>query len=307
MAEQKAEGRTGLFALLKDAAAEWYADKTLRLGAALAYYAVFSLAPLLLLSIAVAGWVYGEEAARGQLVGHLEGVVGPMVAHAIQDSLGQAHVTGANPWAALIAIVTALIAAAGLFGQLQGALNDIWDVQSRGDRGWWALIKEQLMPFLMVLLCGALLLGLLVINSLLAAADQLFPRLADMPLWRSIDVPITFALFTLLVALIYKILPAVSLRWGQVWLGAVVTAVLLLLGNWLIGLYLSWSSVLSVYGAAGSLVVILLWVYYSSQVFLFGAELTHTYARRRGEAVAPKPHAEPLPPGARGRHAAANQ
>jgi membrane protein len=305
MAQTTAEKRGGLVALLKEAAWEWNEDKTLRLGAALAYYAVFSLAPLLLLSITVAGLVYGEAAASGQLFGHLEGVAGHDVARAIEESLGRAHVSGANTWAAIVAFVMALVAAAGLFGQLQDALNDIWDVEASKDRSWLQILKGRLMPFLMVLVCGALLFSLLLVNSLLTAADRYFPQFAYFRLWGGLDLAITLALVTLLNGIIYKILPDVSLRWKDVWIGAAVTAVLLILGNWLIGLYLGWSGVASVYGAAGSLVVILMWVYYSSQAFLFGAELTHTYALRSGSAPSPKPHAAPIPPASHGRHSAA--
>src|SRR5262249_19707068 len=156
-------------------------------GAALAYYAVFSLAPLLLLSISVAGFIYGAEAASGQLFEHLQSVAGPNVARALQDSLGQAHVTGETPWAALVALVMALVAAAGLFGQLQDALNDIWDVATRKDTTWLQMLKGRLMPFLMVLVCGVLLFGLLLINSLLGAADRLFLTLTHLRLWGGLD------------------------------------------------------------------------------------------------------------------------
>jgi membrane protein len=286
----------GLFSLLKEAAKDWHADKSFQLGAALAYYAVFSLAPLLLISISVAGLAYGEAAARGELVEQLEGAAGPMIARALEEGLSHVHLTESGVLATLLGIVMVLISATGVFGSLQDSLNTIWDVQPRKNRGRRDVIKDRLGPFLMVLLCGALLLGLLVINSLLAVMDEYVPR-SEIPgalyLWRGFDLGLTFALMTLMVALVYKVLPDVNLGWKDVWLGAVVTAGLLLVGNWLIGLYLRWSGRALIYGAAGSLVVLLLWVYYSSQVFLFGAELTHIYANRHGPPRQPKGHAEP--------------
>jgi membrane protein len=299
MAQTTASKGGELFSLLKEAAQEWQRDKTTRLGAALAYYAVFSLAPMMIVLISVAGLIYGEKAARGELVVQIQNAVGPTVAEAVQANLTYIHVSDAGTWAALIGVVMALFTASWVFAQLQDSLNTIWDVKARDDRSWLDVIRERAGPFLMVLVGGALLLSLMVLNSLLAAAQRMLPEFTvpgGTYLWRLFELTITLGVTTLLCALLYKVLPDVSLEWKDVWVGAVVTAVLFLIGNWLIGMYIRWSEMPAVYGAAGSLVVVLLWVYYSSQVFLFGAELTHTYAKRDRTPRVVKRCAEPLAP-----------
>jgi membrane protein len=304
MAQATATRHFQPWSLLRDAAREWFSNKTFTMGAALAYYAVFSLAPLLLISISTAGLIFGEEAARGELVQQMEAVTGPTVARAVEDTLRYAHVTGSGTLAVVIGFVVILVSSTGLFGQLQDSLNTIWHVQTRPGRGWGEMLKDRLMPFLMVLLSGALLMGMLLLNSLLSALDRFLPREfipGAATAWLALDWAVTLALATVVIALVYKVLPDVSLRWKDVWVGAAVTALLLLVGNWAIGLYLRWSGLATVYGAAGSVVVVLLWVYYSSQVFLFGAELTHTYATRDGSARSPRRNAQPCPLAAGGR------
>jgi membrane protein len=296
MAQEVSRARK-LFDLLKDAVREWNANRTFHMGAAMAFYAVFSLSPLLLLAVSVAGLIFGEEAARGEVVGQLEGAVGPNVARALEEGLRHVHLNYSGTLATLLALAALLSTATWVFSQLQDALNTIWKVKARADRTWLDVVKDRAAPFLMVFCCGALLLGLLVVNAMLAMVDRVVEP-AKIPgavyLWRSIDLGVTFALTTLLIALVYKVLPDVRLRWKDAFVGAAVTAILLLLGNWLIGLYLRWKAVDSAYGAAGSLVLILLWVYYSSQVFLFGAQLTHAYATRSGASPEPKQNAVPL-------------
>jgi membrane protein len=293
MAQEVSRGRE-LLGLLKDAVREWYSERTFQLGAAMAFYAVFSLSPLLLVTVSVAGMVFGEEAARGEVVGKLEGALGPTVARALEDGLKHAHLTHAGTWTTLLGLAVLLSTATWVFAQLQEALNTIWKVKARADRTWLDVIKDRAAPFLMVFCCGGLLVGLLVVNAMLAMVDRVLPP-SQIPgavyFWRSVNLGITFALTTALIALVYKVLPDVALRWKDVLIGAAVTALLLLVGNWLIGLYLRWKAVESVYGAAGSLVVILLWVYYSTQVFLFGAQLTHAYATRDGVGREPKQNA----------------
>jgi membrane protein len=283
--------------LLKEAGQEWYDDGTFRLGAALAYYAVFSMAPMLVIAIAVAGLFFGEQAAQGQLVEQLEAAVGPTVARALEDSLRYAHTSGSGVLATAISIGLLLFAASGLFVQLQDALNIIWKVKPKAGRGLMGVVRDRLASFLLVLVLGALLLALLVLNTVLAALDRFVPQ-DELPggalLWRLLNLGITFGFITLLCALTYRILPDVRIAWRDVGIGAALTALLFLLGNWLISQYLTRSSVASAYGAAGSLVVILLWVYYSSQIYLFGAEFTEVYARRNGRLAGPKENAEPV-------------
>jgi membrane protein len=286
-----------LFCVLRDAASSWYEHGMSRMGAALAYYAVFSIAPLLVLAISAAGLVFGEAAARGQVVQQLQDAVGPAVARAVEISLSNVHVTGSGGWGMVFGIATLLIGAACIFGQVQDALNTIWGVKARAGRGILGVLRDRLAPFLMVAVTGSLVLALLLLNLILASLGNFLSRFSlpeGFEKWWLIDLPITLAGMTLLFALVYKVLPDVSLQWRDVWTGAFVTALLFLVGNWLISRYLQWSNVASAYGAAGSLVLILVWVYYGSQVFLFGAEVTRAYALHRGGTREAKACAESL-------------
>ncbi len=279
-----------LLAVLRDAARAWYNDRTFELGAALAYYGVFAIAPMLVITLAVAGMVLGAEAAQGRLLAELEQNFNPVVARAIADTLGYVHLTQSGGIATLVGGIVLLFGIAGVFTQLQSALNDIWGVKLKPGLGFFAGLRTRLMPFLLVGLIALLLLGFLVVSTALAAISGYLPS-AELPggfsLLAILNWVLSLVLLTLMFAAIYKILPDVRFAWRVVWVGAIVTAGLFTLGNWLIGLYLGRSSVASAYGAAGSVVVVLLWVYYSSQVVLFGAELTEAYARRIGEPARP--------------------
>ena len=283
-----------LFGVVKEAAVAWSKGRTFEMGAALAYYAVFSMAPLLVITVAVAGMVLGAEAAEGRLVAELQQTLSPMVARAIAETLGYAHLTQSGWLATLIGAGVLLFGAVGVFTQLQSSLNEIWGVKAKPGLSWWVAIRMRLMSFLLVGVLGALLLASLAASTALAAVSAYLPS-AKLPggfsLLALLNAVASFALLTLLFALVYKLLPDVRFAWRVVWVGAVMTAVLFSAGNYLIGLYLGRSSVASAYGAAGSLVVLLLWVYYSSQVLLFGAELTEAYARRSGEPARPAAHA----------------
>jgi membrane protein len=290
--------------LLKETFCQWRRDNTSVMGAALAYRTAFALAPLAVVAVAIAGLVFGEQAARGQLSRQVQEAVGPTIAKAIEEIVRQTHDGGASTLATLVGVVVLLIGAAGLFAQLQTSLNTIWGVAPRPRRRFLEIIKDRLLPFLEVLIIGALLLLALAIETTLTVlARYLGPE--EIPggvyLWRAVDLIVSLGLLTLLFATLYKVLPDVCIDWGDVWVGAAVTAVLFSIGNYLIGLYLGYSSISSAYGAAGSLVVILLWVYYSSQVFLFGAEFTRAYADWRGKALLPTENAVAVTPEAQGR------
>ncbi|MBM4067660.1 MAG: YihY/virulence factor BrkB family protein [Planctomycetes bacterium] len=276
---------TGFLELTKETLREWYHDNTCQLGAALAYYSVFSLAPLLLIAIAIAGAVFGDEAARGHVSSEISNAVGPRVADAIQAILQQSSETGSGMVATILSVVVLLISATALFSQLQQALNFVWGVKTRSGRGWWLTIKDRFWSFAVVLGVGLLLLVSLVVSTALSALTT-FLTPADLPgeiyLWKAIDWLISFGFITLLFAMVYKLLPDVEMAWRDVWVGAAATAALFSIGKFLIGLYLTHSSWISAYGAAGSLVVVLIWVYYSSQIFLLGAEFTQVYARTYG-------------------------
>jgi membrane protein len=282
------------FGVIKEAAVAWAGGRSFEMGAALAYYAVFSIAPLLVISVAVAGMVFGEEAAQGRLVADLQQSLSPTVAQAIAETLSYAHLAHTGWLATLIGGGVLLFGAIGVFTQLQSSLNEIWGVKAKPGLGLWMAVRVRLMSFLFVGLMGALLLASLAASTALAAVSGYLPE-ADLPggfsLLEILHWVVSLALLTLLFALLYKLLPDVRFAWRVVWAGAAATAVLFSVGNYLISLYLGRSSVASAYGAAGSLVVLLLWVYYSSQVLLFGAELTQAYARRSGAPARLMAHA----------------
>jgi membrane protein len=282
--------------LLKETVRDWYESNTFQLGAALAYYSVFALAPTLVIAVGIAGLIFGRDAAQGNLADQLKQTMGPAVAEAIQETLSSAHQAAtAGWWATLLSIGVLLFAALGVFMQLQYCLNVIWRVKPKPGRGLWGVVRDRLVSFVMVLIVGLLLLASLAASTALEVIGRLVPT-AEIPggyyLGVAVHWVVTLGLMTLLFALLYKVLPDVNLRWRDVTVGAAVTAVLFAAGNYLIGLYLGTSGTTSAYGAAGSLVLLLLWVYYSSQVFLLGAEFTRVYAIRRGRLPGPADNAE---------------
>lgn len=281
------------FDVLKESFKEWKDDDALQLGAALAYYTIFSLAPLLLIAISVAGLFFGREAAQGQIVHQIDQLVGRQGAAAIQTMVANAGRYGSGVLGTAVGIVTILFGATGVFVQLQNALNRIWNVEARPGQGIWSFLRTRFLSFGMVLGVGFLLLVSLVISAAISALDSwvtgLFPGAEVLIGIASFLIGLAF--ITLLFAMIFKFLPDVEIAWRDVWVGAAVTTALFLVGKVLIGLYLGNSSVASGYGAAGSLVVLLLWIYYSTQILFFGAELTEVYAARYGSRIVPSEHA----------------
>ena len=278
------------FLLFKQAFTEFGEDKAQRLGAALAYYTIFSLAPLLLIAISIAGMVFGREAAQGQIFGQLHGVLGPQAAQAVQEMVKGAAKPKSGTMATVIGIVTLLFGAAGVFGQLKEALNTIWNVEPARAGGFMKMLKDRFLSFAMVLGTGFLLLVSLVIDAGVAAAGHFVgSRLpGGEALWQVVQLIVSLGIVALLFALIFRFLPDVHPAWRDVWFGAIFTAVLFVAGKFALGLYLGKSAVGSSYGAAGSLVVLLLWVYYSAQILFFGAEFTQVYARTHGSMAEAK-------------------
>ena len=287
-----------IFKLLKEAFGEWQKDKVSILAAALAYYTVFSIAPLLVIAIAIAGAVFGQEAARGEIVSQINYLVGEQGAKAIQTAVVDANQPQLGSVASIISIVVLFIGASGVFAQLQTALNTVWNVRVKPNAGIWEFIRKRLLSFGMVLSIGFLLLVSLILSTFLAAISKLnFGFISNFgPLWQGINFLVSFGLITLLFALIYKYLPDVKIRWKDVWIGAIITTLLFVLGKFVIGLYLGRSTLGSAYGAAGSLIVFLAWVFYSTQILLFGAELTQVYTRKYGSDIRPDSHAERTDP-----------
>jgi membrane protein len=264
---------------------QWLDNEPFQMAAALAYYTIFSLAPLLLIAIAIAGFAFGREAAQDQVVEALQDLVGRDSARAIQEMIRNAGTRDSGFLAAGFGILLLLFGAGGVVGQLQYSLNKIWRVAGSSQSTVMQLIRQRLLSFAVILAVGFLLLVSLVVTAVLSAVSQFFSGIlpGGEVLWQWVDVVVSFGFITLLFALIYKILPDVNVSWNDVWIGAAVTSFLFTLGKLGIGMYLGRSSVSSTYGAAGSLVTLLLWVYYSSLIFFFGAELTHYYSAQRGQ------------------------
>jgi len=275
------------WSLFKETYQKWNADKAPRLGAALAYYTTFSLVPLLVLSITIAGLAFGQVAAQAAIMAQIESLMGPQSASAIHQMLNIAQKPSNGLFASLLAIGTLLFGASGVFAQLQDALNTVWKVEPLGDRGLWGTIQERFLSLLAVLGTGFLLLVSLVLSAALSAFGTLY--LAWFPGQEAVlhvtDFSVSFIVITVLFAMMFKLLPDATVAWRDVWTGAALTSLLFTLGKFLIGLYLGKADVGSAYGTAGSLVIMLVWVYYSSQIVLFGAEFTSVYAERCGSRI----------------------
>jgi membrane protein len=258
--------------------------QTRRMGAALAFYTLFALAPLFVIMLALAGVWFGEEAARQELSSRISGLVGTAAGEAIQAVVGAAYRERSGGWAALIASAVLFINATGVFVQLRGSLNTIWGVERRPGHGWGHLITDRLLSFVFIQAMALILLGSLILSAGLSAVDEFMgePLQRQQLVWRGIHYLVSFGVITLMFALMFKVLPSVRIAWGDVWLGAIITTLLFNLGKFLFGKYLAWSGVSSAFGAAGSLVITLLWVYYSAQILLFGAKFTQLYAEALG-------------------------
>ena len=283
-----------LVRLFGDALQAWWDDDALRLGASLAYYTLFAIAPILLVATAIAGMVFGAEAVRGEIVGQLDQLIGTDGARAVQGLLEGASQRRAGILATVLGSLTFVVAATGAFLELQGALNAIWRVKPRPGVNVRAFLMDRLRSFGLVVAIGFLLLVSLAVTAALAALGGWLARLSPhVPLmWSGVNVLVSVVVATALFALLYRFLPDVRLNWRDVTTGAFVTAILFTIGQQLIGLYLGQSSVTSTYGAAGSVMVLLLWVYYSCQILLLGAEFTRVYAARRGRRPRPESFAE---------------
>jgi membrane protein len=269
--------------MVKQAITDWSEDNAPRLAAALAYYTIFSMAPLLLIAISMAGLVFGAEAVQGRVVEQIDGMVGRTGAEAIEEMLKSARKPGAGVIATITGLVTLLLGATGAFNELRSGLNTVWEVPPPPKKGILGMVKDRVGSFMMILVIGFLLLVSLALSAGLAAVSDMFGFAG--PLLQAVNVVVSLAVVTGLFAAIFKILPDTHVEWRDVWFGAGVTAVLFVIGKFAIGLYLGKSSVASAHGAAGSLVVLLVWVYYAAQILFFGAELTQVYAARNGSRI----------------------
>jgi membrane protein len=270
--------------LTRQAVEAWIDDRAPSKGAALAYYTLFSMAPLLLIVISVAGLIFGADAARGEIVVQLRELMGDTAADAIQQLLESVNWPAGGVWATLVGIGLMLLGATTVVAELQSTLDHIWRAPQRPEQGVWQLLRARLMSFGLILGVGFLLMVSLVFSAALSALQRWWaPWFGPWELWAAaLNLATSFGLMSAMFAMIYKLMPRVQIAWSDVWVGAVVTALLFSLGPPLIGLYIGHSAVASGFGAAGSMVVVLIWIYYSAQIFLLGAEFTWVYAHQLG-------------------------
>ena len=282
-------GLKAVWPLLKETFSQWTNDRAPRLGAALAYYTVFSFVPLVVIIIALVGLVFGQEAAQSYILEQLSALVGEQSAEGIKDMIRRASEPATGLIASGIAFITLVVGASGLFAELQDSLNTIWGVIRKESGGFWRLLKDRFVSLLAVLGTGFLLLVSLVLSAGLAAFGKWFGGWLPVSefVLQALNIFVSIVVITGLFALMFKLLPDATVAWKDVWIGAFLTAVLFTLGKFAIGLYLGKSDIGSSYGAAASLVILLVWVYYSAQIFLLGAEFTQVYANIYGSQIAP--------------------
>jgi membrane protein len=280
--------------VLKQTGLEWWNSNAFEVAAALAFYAIFSIAPVIVLAFTAASLVLGPEAAQGRLTEEIESSVGPTVGEAVEATALYTYQSGSGVPATVLSIIFFGFGATGFFAQLQSALNAIWQVSPKPGRGLRGVLRDRLGSFLTVVGTSTLLLAALLVTAALSAIGRVLPdslALERVPFWRGMTFAVSWAVLALAIALVYRVLPDVRIAWRDVWVGASATGLLFLFGNHLIGWYLAVAGVTSVYGAAGSLVIVLLWVFYSSQSVLIGAEFTRVYAEHRGASLEPKANA----------------
>ena len=283
-----------VFSLLKNTVVEWWQDHAPRSAAALSFYAMLSLAPLVLIVITVVGLVVGRNEAQSVIQEQVRNTVGSRGADVIAQVIVGAGQSKAGAISSLVGFVVLLFGASGVFGQLQVALNTMWEVRPKPGQGVKGILRKRLVSFAAVLGIGFMLLVSMVSSAAINLLSHKFDQWIGMPAWsvQFLNLLVSLAVITVLMAFLYKVLPDAVIRWSDVWVGAFVTALLFTAGQFLIGLYLGFSSTSSAYGAFGSLVALLIWVYYSAQIVFLGAEFTQVYANRFGERIKPEEYAE---------------
>jgi membrane protein len=283
----------GVWSTLNEAFAQWNAHNASRLAASLSCYAIMSSAPLVVLSVALAGWAFGDQAARGEIAGQIGSVVGIDAGRAVEAIVVNAKEPTSGLVGTVAGLVVLVLGASGAFAELQSALNTIWGVAPKPGRGFLGLLRDRFFSFGMVMAVAFLLLASLVVSAGLAAAGKLFA--AHLPggaaLAEGLNFVVSLGIVTVLFALVFKVVPEAEIDWQDVWLGAFLTAVFFDVGKLLLGIYVGRSSLTSAYGAAGSLVALVIWIYYTSQIVFFGAEFTCARARRAGHGLRPSANA----------------
>ncbi|HEY2462900.1 MAG TPA: YihY/virulence factor BrkB family protein [Steroidobacteraceae bacterium] len=273
-----------LWTVVNDSVSEWIKHNASSLGAALSFYTLFSIAPILVIAMAVAGSIFGPHVAEAHVLDQMRSLLGDAGAAAVQSLLASAHQSGLKGIAAALGVVTLLVGATSVFGELQNTLDYIWKSPQQDGMAWWRILRSRILSVGLILGVGFLLMVSLLVSAALAALGAWLGTF--MVRWSIIlpvvDLVLSLSLTTVLFAMIYKYVPREDIAWGDVWIGGLVTACLFSVGKLLIGLYLGRSSLSSAYGAVGSIMVLLLWIYYSAQIFLLGAEFTHVFTYAMG-------------------------
>lgn len=283
------------YTYLKRVFEEFSGDNILKYSAALAYYTVFSIAPLLVIVSALSGFFFGKEAAQGEVYMQLKGLIGASAAIQIQDTIKNIHLNGNNFVASITSVVVLLIGATSIFGEVQDSLNKIWGLRLKNKRIWWKLILTRILSFSLILSLGLVMIVSLILNTLVSVFGNFLGRYMhrfSFYFIETADGVLTFLVATLLFWMIFKLLPDAKIRWKDSFVGALITAVLFSLGKQAIGFYLGKSNLTSLYGAAGSIIVIMVWVYYSSIILYFGAECTKVYTNMYGRTIEPNDYSE---------------
>jgi membrane protein len=284
----------GIWKLIKDSIEGFDNDKVFKLSGSLAYFTIFSLGPMLLVIIFFANIFYGREAIEGSIYEQIRDFVGPSAALQIQEIIKNASLSGKSKFTAVIGFITLLIGTTTVFAEIQDSINTIWNLKTKPEKGWVKIILNRILSFSIVVGLAFLLLVSLIINGLMEAfGDQLqrtFPEIAVVFIY-IVNLILTFGVITLLFAIIFKVLPDAKIKWKDVFVGAIVTAILFMLGKFGITYYIGTSNIGSTYGAAGSVIIILVWVYYSAIILYFGAEFTKAYAAHFGNRIYPSSYA----------------
>ncbi len=284
----------GIYHYIKQVFTEFIEDDILKYSASLAYYTVFSIAPVLIVIISVCGVLFGKDAIQNQVYGQINELVGSQAALQIQDTIKNIHLSGNNVFATIVSVVVLLVGATGIFGEVQDSLNKIWGLKIKTKKTWWKLIINRLLSFSLIISLGFVMMVSLLLNALISAfgnyLSRYFSEFSEIMV-QITDSVLTFVITTLLFSTMFKILPDAKIKWKDVLVGGVITSVFFTLGKLGIGYYLGSSNIASVYGAAGSIMIIMVWVYYSSIILYLGAEFTKVYAKLYGGKIFPNEYA----------------
>ena len=284
-----------VYTYIKQVFTEFVEDDILKYSASLAYYTVFSLAPLLIIIISVCGALFGKEAIQGQIYGQIKGLVGVDAAIQIQDTIKNIHLTGSSVFASIVSIIILLIGATGIFGEVQDSLNKIWGLRMKKNRiSWWRVVINRLLSFSIIISIGFIMMVSLLLNALVSAFGNFLARYFSefsVIMVEIIDNVLAFIITTFLFSLMFKVLPDAKIKWKDVLIGGFITALFFTLGKLAIGYYLGSRNLATIYGAAGSIMIIMVWVYYSSVILYLGAEFTKVYAKMYGGKIYPNEYA----------------